>query len=100
MAGPAMSDLVSDLATRYSDRVIVFNAPPVLASSEASVLASWAGQVVLIIEADETGRSDVAQALALLGEESNINLVLNKVTDRRVNDRYGAYSYYGYGRSK
>lgn len=95
MAGPAMADLISDLATRYSDRVIIFNAPPVLVSSEAGVLASWVGQIVLIVEADETGRSEVAEALSVLGEDKNINLVLNKVTDRRVSERYGAYSYYG-----
>lgn len=95
MAGPAMADLISDLATRYSDRVIIFNAPPVLVSSEAAVLASWVGQIVMIVEADGTGRSEVAEALSLLGEDKNINFVLNKVTDRRVSERYGAYSYYG-----
>lgn len=95
LAGPSMADLIGDLATRYSDRVVIFNAPPVLVSSEASVLASWMGQVVMIVEADRTGQSDVAHALALLGEDKNISFVLNKVTDRRVSDRYGAYSYYG-----
>lgn len=94
LAGPSMADLISDLATRYSDRVIVFNAPPVLVSSEASVLASWMGQIVLVVEADRTGQSDIAHALSLLGEDHNISFVLNKVTDRRVRDRYGAYSYY------
>lgn len=95
MAGPAMADLIADLATRYSDRVIIFNAPPVLVSSEAAVLASWVGQVVMIVEADETGRGEVAEALSMLGEDTNINFVLNKVTDRRISERYGAYSYYG-----
>lgn len=95
LAGPAMADLISDLATRYSDRVIVFNAPPVLASSEAAVLASWVGQVVMVVEADRTGRGEVAQALYQLGEDTNVNFVLNKVTDRRATERYGAYSYYG-----
>lgn len=95
MAGPAMADLISDLATRYSDRVIIFNAPPVLVSSEASVLASWAGQVVMIVEADRTSRRDIDHALSLLGEDVNVNFVLNKVTDRRGKERYGAYSYYG-----
>jgi exopolysaccharide/PEP-CTERM locus tyrosine autokinase len=95
LAGPAMADLISDLATRYSDRVIIFNAPPVLASSEAAVLASWVGQVVLVVEADQTGRGEVAQALHQLGEDANVNFVLNKVTDRRATERYGAYSYYG-----
>lgn len=95
MAGPAMADLISDLATRYSDRVIIFNAPPVLVSSEASVLAAWAGQVVMVVEADATSRGDVDHALSVLGDDVNVNFVLNKVTDRRGKERYGAYSYYG-----
>lgn len=95
MAGPAMADLISDLATRYSDRVIIFNAPPVLVSSEASVLASWTGQVVMVVEADQTSRRDVDHALSLLGDDISVNFVLNKVTDRQGKERYGAYSYYG-----
>jgi protein-tyrosine kinase len=95
LSGPSMATLVSDLSTRYSDRVIIINAPPILVSSEAAILASYAGQVVMVVEADRTGRSDVALALEQLDDVDNVNFVLNKVTDRRVSDRYGAYSYYG-----
>jgi protein-tyrosine kinase len=95
LSGPGMSSLVSDIATRYSDRVIVINAPPVLVSSEAAVLATHAGQIVMVVEADKTSKRDVALALAQMEGTDKISFVLNKVTDRRVTDRYGAYSYYG-----
>jgi len=95
LAGPGMANLMSDIATRYSDRVIIINAPPVLASSEAAVLASHAGQVVMVVEADKTGRADVQLALEQFDDLEKVSFVLNKVTDRRIADRYGAYSYYG-----
>lgn len=95
LAGPGMANLMNDIATRYSDRVIIVNAPPVLASSEAGVLASHAGQVVMVVEADKTGRSEVQMALEQFESLEDVSFVLNKVTDRRIADRYGAYSYYG-----
>lgn len=95
LAGPGMANLMGDIATKYSDRVIIINAPPVLASSEAAVLASHVGQVVMVVEADKTGRADVQLALEQFDDLEKVSFVLNKVTDRRVADRYGAYSYYG-----
>lgn len=94
LASPHMISLMSDLATRYSDRVIIIDTPPILLSSETSVLASHVGQVVLVVEANETSQSDVTQAISLLSGCDNISLVLNKVTDRRASERFGAYSYY------
>ncbi len=46
LASAAMTRLVEDIGNRYSDRIIVFDSPPLLATSEASVLATHMGQIV------------------------------------------------------
>ncbi len=94
LASPGMKSLMSDLATRYSDRVIIIDSPPVLLSSETGVLASLVGQIVVVVEAEKTSRRDLEQSISLLEAGGTINLVMNKVTDRKSSERYGAYYYY------
>lgn len=82
------------LAERDPKRIVLIDAPPLLASTEAAALARLAGQVVVVVEADRTPQASVSEALELLQGCEGVSLVLNKVT-RRASDRH-AYGY-GYG---
>lgn len=94
LASDAMSALLEDMAQRYSDRIIIFDSPPLLLTTESRVLAAQMGQVVMIVQADKTLQSDVQHALSTIKSCSHINLVLNKA--RGVAS--GGYGYgYGYG---
>ena len=89
--------LVLDLlATRYPDRIIIFDSPPLLITTESRVLASYMGQVVLVVEAGSTPRDAVKEALAAIGDPGMVGLVLNKSRDARAGGHYG-YEGYGYG---
>ena len=46
LASDAMVDLLGEMAARYPDRVILFDSPPLLITTEARVLASHMGQIV------------------------------------------------------
>ena len=48
-----------DESKRYPDRVVIFDSPPLLATTEASVLARLMGQVVVVVEAGRTQQSQV-----------------------------------------
>ena len=85
-----------ELATRYRDRVVIFDSAPVLATSGATVLAHLAGQVVMVVEAVRTPQGAVREALRLLEPVQNISLVLNKSRER-YGGGYGKGYYYGYG---
>ena len=93
LASQAMEDFVEELAARYPDRIIIIDSPPLLMTTEASVLAPNMGQVILVVEAEKTRRSQVELSLGLLANEVTF-LVLNKV---RGFDEGGGYGYYGYG---
>ena len=54
LASDAMGALLQEMAERYSDRIIIFDSPPLLAASEASVLATRMGQIVMVVEAGKT----------------------------------------------
>lgn len=96
-ASQNMARMMTDVATRYADRFIIFDAPPALASSEAGVLASHVGQVIMVVQANETSRQAVAQAIGLVDACPNVSFVLNRVTMSAGIDRFGRYGYHKEG---
>lgn len=96
LASSAMKHFVQDIASRYPDRIVIFDCPPLLATSEASVLATYMGQVVFVVEAERTPQDALSDALAHLSDCEHVGLVLNKFVAGGGGD-YG-YGYgYGYG---
>ncbi len=96
LASDAMASLLEEMASRYSDRIIVFDSPPLLVTTEARVLASHMGQVVVVVEADSTTHGDVRQALATI-EQCPVKMVmLNKSRTVGEGGYYGYYGYQGY----
>ena len=93
LASAAMGDLVDHLANRYADRIIIFDSPPIMITTEARVLASYMGQIVMVVEAGVTPREAVKDALASIGSPEVVGLLLNKSRDARG----GGYQGYGYG---
>ncbi|MBI3372844.1 MAG: tyrosine-protein kinase family protein [Betaproteobacteria bacterium] len=100
LASDAMARLLEELASRYSDRIIIFDSPPLLVATEAPVLATQLGQIVLIVQAEITLQSEVRQALAAIESCPVKLIVLNQVgfSGKSASGfRYG-YGYgYGYG---
>jgi exopolysaccharide/PEP-CTERM locus tyrosine autokinase len=97
LASNAMKGLLDELATRYPDRVVLFDSPPLLATSEASVLAEQAGQICLVVESATTPQFLVKEALGLLRHQDRVSLVLNKTRDELLSGRRGYYYGYRYG---
>ena len=95
LASAAMGRLLEALAERYPDRIVVFDSPPLMVTTEARVLASYMGQVVMVVEAGRTPREVVDEALGMLPREQVVGLVLNKSRRGAAGGYYG--SYYGYG---
>ncbi|MFC3580552.1 AAA family ATPase [Sphingomonas hylomeconis] len=85
--------VIADLLAADPTRIIVFDSPPALAASPASVMAGVVGQVVLVVRADKTSESDLRDAVAQLDGCEHIQLVLNAVSYAPGGRRYG--SYYG-----
>jgi len=97
LASEAMTRLVEDIGNRYADRIILFDSPPILATSEASVLATHMGQIVMVVEAERTSQEAVREALSHIQSCEVVNMLLNKSTPTPGADYY--YGYYGsYGK--
>lgn len=94
-ASAAMRRLLQELADRYPDRVIIFDSPPLMVASEASVLASHMGQVVIVVEAGKTVEASLAGALGRIELDNVVGLILNKGERPGLLEGYGDYDYRG-----
>ncbi len=88
-----MRDVLGEMAHRYADRYIVIDAPPCLATSDPSILATLVGQIVFVVEANRTQEAEIEESLRLIGSCPNISLVLNKM-DGVTSEHFGSYGYY------
>jgi len=91
-----MVRLLADMGSRYADRIIIFDSPPLLVTTEARALAAHMGQVVVVVKAESTSQAEVKHALAMIAG-CPIKLMLLNQAATSVKDGYG-YGYgYGYG---
>ncbi|MFV8824165.1 XrtA-associated tyrosine autokinase [Thauera sp. WH-2] len=97
LASENMNRLLKQMATRYSDRIIIFDSPPLLVTTESRVLATHMGQVVVVVEAERTTHASIKQALATI-ESCPIKLMMLNKARRQSHGSYYGYGYgYGYG---
>lgn len=91
LASQAMIRLLHELANRYPDRVVIFDSPPLLLTSEARVLAHQMGQIVVVVEAETTSQRTLQSSLRHLESCSNVSLIYNKAKSFSGEEAYGYY---------
>ena len=97
LASKRMCDFVQLLSRQFSERVVIFDTPPLLITNEAHVLAEHMGQIVLVIEAGESNQDSVVHALQSLNRNKPINAILNKARVGLATSNYGGeYTYQSY----
>ncbi|MGD8569420.1 MAG: XrtA-associated tyrosine autokinase [Gammaproteobacteria bacterium] len=88
LASADMKRIADELSARYPDRIILFDAPPLLATSQAKVITHIAGQILLVVEAGATPQELVKESVSQLDSNKIIGVVLNK-------SRTSSAGYYG-----
>ena len=99
LASEAMRRLVEELSQRYRDRIIVFDSPPLLLTTEARALAMYMGQIVFVVRAGRTLQTAVDHALGTIEACPLKMMLLNQVRaeKRGIYGEYGLGYGYGYG---
>ena len=92
LASDAMARLLDEMAIRYPERIVIFDSPPLLVTTESRVLATHMGQIVFVVQAESTLQSDVKRALAAIEACPVKMILLNQA-------RTAAQGAYGYGYS-
>lgn len=78
LASERMQAMTTDLASRYHDRLVVFDLPPLLVTSQAIVLAGLMDQLLLVVDPGKSSPTAIQDALARLDPAQSIALVLNR----------------------
>jgi exopolysaccharide/PEP-CTERM locus tyrosine autokinase len=94
LASERTADVFARLAANPR-RIILFDSPPALMASPASVLATHAGQLLMVVRADKTTEAELREAVDLLSGCERVSLVLNGTGFAAGERRFGTY--YGYG---
>lgn len=94
LASGRMAEILRDLTASRPERVVLFDSPPALAASAASAIAGHAGQVLMVVRADQTSEADLREAVGLVAACPDIKLILNGAAQATGKKRF---SYYGAG---
>lgn len=82
LSSPKMNRLVSELKNRYPSRIVLFNLPPLLESSDALAFMPNTDAALLIIEEGKTQEHELRQSFELMQGCEVIGTVLNKAYTR------------------
>lgn len=89
MSAPRTIELVEELKTRYPERIVIFDLPPLLTVSDALAFSPQVDAVLLVVEDGVTHEEELAAAMELLEGRNVIGTVLNK-----TQEVHGAYYHY------
>jgi protein-tyrosine kinase len=95
LAAARTAEIIDQLTRNDPSRIIIFDSPPALAASPASVLALHVGQTLMVVHADVTTDSALRDALSLLNGCDHVQLLLNRAKYSPTGRKFG--NYYGYG---
>ncbi len=89
LGSPRMKALVGELKSRYADRIVLFDAPPILSGADTLALAPLVDCIVMVVAEGKTSMKDVHQAIDLVPSEKLLGFVMN----RQQTDAINAYYY-------
>ena len=92
LSSPEMGALLDEMTQRLPDHYLIIDTPPCMASSDAAALAPLVGQIVFVVEANNTQQGEIEAALSTLSICPRISLLLNK-SDSLATEHFGSYGY-------
>lgn len=95
LAATRTAEIIDQLSRNDPSRIIIFDSPPALAASPASVLALHVGQMLMVVHADVTTENALRDALGLLSGCDHVQLLLNRAKFSPSGRKFGNYYRYG-----
>jgi protein-tyrosine kinase len=78
LGSPRIRELVAEMKTRYPDRYVIFDVPPVLSTADALAFAPLVDAIVVVAQAGKTPLPDLKKTLELLPQDKILGIVLNR----------------------
>jgi Mrp family chromosome partitioning ATPase len=81
LAGPRCRELVNELRSRYPERLVVFDLPPVLNADDALAFAPLVECGLVVAAESQTRRNDLVRTIELLHKTPLVGTALNRAID-------------------
>lgn len=91
LASQNMNDFLTDIAHRYQDRIIIFDSPPLLPTTEARALATQMGQIAMVVASEISPQKSVLEALRQIESCVDVKLIHNKANPLLNHAKYNYY---------
>lgn len=78
LSGNHMAQLMTEFQSRYPDRVVIFDAPPLLDISEAATLSQYVDQLIVVVQDGVTSISDLQRLSEQLPKDVKVHYLLNR----------------------
>jgi len=88
LGSPQAAELAHELKTRYDDRLIVLDLPPILSSDDVTMSDQYIDCVLMVTEAGVTKRAELTDAFRVLKKIPVLGTVLNKIPNKKFKARY------------
>jgi len=95
LASDRTREVLAKLNAGDRRRIILFDSPPALMASPATVLSAHVGQALVVVRADRTTEADLRETIGLLSGCDHVSLILNGAGMAVTGRRYGSYDGYG-----
>ncbi|MHB1571803.1 MAG: AAA family ATPase [Solirubrobacteraceae bacterium] len=96
LSSSRMAQIAALLGQNDPARIVLFDSPPLLQTTESVALARVAGQILVVVRAEWTPQPVLLDALKVLDGHPSVSLVLNQSQHSSVS----SYYYYGYGKER
>lgn len=95
LASDRSREVLAKLVAGNQRRIVIFDSPPVLMASHATVLAGLVGRALVVVRADRTTEADLREAIGHL-RGCEISLMLNGAGLAVTGRKFGSYDGYGH----
>jgi len=89
LSSPQFTALIEEMKTRYADRIVLFDLPPLLMMDDALTMAPFIDAFLLVVEDGVTEEDDLHSAKEMLSNVNIIGSVLNK--SEHLPNKYDKY---------
>ena len=88
LGSPRMKSLIIEMKSRYDDRHLIFDAPPILSGADTLTLAPLMDGIIIVVEEGRTSMRDLQKAIEQIPVEKFLGFVMNRQKIVKNNYQY------------
>ena len=78
LSAPEMLDVIAEIKSRYPERIVLFDLPPVLATDDALAFSPNVDAALVVVEEGATQQEDLAAVFEIMKDVNILGVVMNK----------------------